>query len=81
MRQLLQTIYQGTTACQRTPRRVAAAVELADWDELEEARSWCQNRFVERGMRYQPHINVINDTALFDFEDARDAVEFKLAFG
>lgn len=32
-------------------------------------------------MRYQPHINVINDTALFDFEDARDAVEFKLAFG
>lgn len=81
MRQLLQTVYQKTTAYQRIPRRVAAVVELADWAELDEARSWCQNRFAERGMRYQPHINVSNETALFDFENARDAVEFKLAYG
>lgn len=68
-------------ALARTSFWAVADVDLADWNELDEATCWCAAHWVERGLHYRRYADPDVCNASFEFADERHAVDFKLRFG
>ncbi len=65
----------------RTNYRTVATVSLGDWADLDEATQWCAGQWLARAAKYQRHLDVPREQAVFTFADDVHAVEFSLRFG
>ena len=56
-------------------------VNLGAWDELDEAVAWCCSEWERAGRHVRKHLDVEAERAMFEFNDHRHAIDFKLRFG
>ena len=57
------------------------AVTLKNWDERDRATRWCDWHWRNSDRKYRRRIRASEETAVFEFPDIDEAMEFHLRFG